>query len=142
MAIDADDQYADVIISYLRHLDTAAADGQSDRRLQVLILSRYNAGRVKVQPALDEVWTHLKVTYSTVHSAKGKEADYVIVVDLTAGGFPSGIEDDPLLAGDAHPGTLPARRGTPPVLRGAGPEPADPCSCSPWPTASPRSCSN
>jgi len=86
-----------VIISYLRHLDTAA-DGESDRRLQVLILGRYNAGRAKVQPVLDQQWTHLKVTYSTVHSAKGKEADYVIVIDLTAGGFPSGIEDDPLLA--------------------------------------------
>ena len=37
--------------------------------------------------------------FSTVHGAKGREADYVIVLDLNDGrwGFPSKIEDDPLL---------------------------------------------
>ena len=40
-----------------------------------------------------------RVEFSTVHRAKGREADYVIVLDLTDGrwGFPSSIEDDPLL---------------------------------------------
>ncbi len=36
--------------------------------------------------------------YSTIHSARGKEADYIAVIDVTAGGLPSTIEDDPLLA--------------------------------------------
>ena len=37
--------------------------------------------------------------FSTVHGAKGREADYVIVLDLNDGrwGFPSKVEDDPLL---------------------------------------------
>ena len=41
----------------------------------------------------------LTVEFSTVHRAKGREADYVIVLYLTAGrwGFPSKVEDDPLL---------------------------------------------
>ena len=38
-------------------------------------------------------------TFSTVHSAKGREADYVVVLDLKDGrwGFPSRIEDNSLL---------------------------------------------
>ena len=37
--------------------------------------------------------------FSTVHRAKGREADYVVVLDLKEGrwGFPSRIEDNPLL---------------------------------------------
>ena len=41
----------------------------------------------------------LRVEFSTVHGAKGREADYVIVLDLNDSrwGFPSKVEDDPLL---------------------------------------------
>lgn len=41
----------------------------------------------------------IHVETSTVHSAKGREADYAIVLDLVAGrlGFPATKEDDPLL---------------------------------------------
>ena len=40
-----------------------------------------------------------KVIYRTVHSAKGQEADYVVILDLkdSKHGFPCKIEDDPLL---------------------------------------------
>ena len=39
------------------------------------------------------------VEFSTVHSAKGREADYVIVLDLKDNkyGFPCRVEDDPIL---------------------------------------------
>ena len=54
-------------------------------------------------PALD-------LSYSTVHGAKGLEADYVVVLGVCAGryGFPSEITDDPLLdlvlaAPEQHP---------------------------------------
>jgi len=42
---------------------------------------------------------NLSLTKQTVHSAKGTQADYVIVVGMTAGryGFPSEIIDDPIL---------------------------------------------
>ena len=63
----------------------------------VLTLGRYRQRR-------DELPTpprkgSLRVEFSTVHGAKGREADYVIVLDLNDGrwGFPSRVEDDPLL---------------------------------------------
>ena len=39
------------------------------------------------------------IKFSTIHAAKGSEADYVFILNITDGflGFPSGIEDDPLL---------------------------------------------
>lgn len=97
IAVDTDDQYASVIIRHLRSLDVPASQ-PADRPLRVSILGRYNNGRAKVQAVMNRQWTHLQVGYSTIHSAKGKEADYVIIIDVTAGGLPSAIEDDPLLA--------------------------------------------
>ena len=68
-----------------------------ERSFSVLVLSRY-------WKSLDSVprrgWRKsLKVDFSTVHGAKGREADYVIVLDLRDDkwGFPSRMEDDPLL---------------------------------------------
>ena len=57
---------------------------------EVLVLGRYNNSR-KAVPA--------GVEFNTVHRAKGTQADYVVVVDLTDDrwGFPSQIDDDPLL---------------------------------------------
>ena len=57
---------------------------------EVLVLGRYNKSRDAV-PAGGE--------FNTVHRAKGTEADYVVVVDLADDrwGFPSQIDDDPLL---------------------------------------------
>ena len=41
-----------------------------------------------------------EITYLTVHSAKGLEADYIILINCNEGthGFPSLIEDDPILS--------------------------------------------
>lgn len=90
-------QYDRAVITYLQHLNTTVP-APPGRRLHVMILGRYRAGRTKVQAALTPGrWKHLQVDYSTIHSAKGKEADYVIIIDLTAGALPSTIEDDPLL---------------------------------------------
>ena len=43
--------------------------------------------------------TALRVEFSTVHSAKGREEDYAVVLDLKDDrfGFPSKVGDDPLL---------------------------------------------
>jgi DNA helicase-4 len=67
----------------------------------LLILSRYNhllPDRSALK-ALEKVWPGQIRTPLTVHRSKGLEADYVIVNGLTANkyGFPSEIEDDPLL---------------------------------------------
>lgn len=67
----------------------------------LLVLSRYNhllpdRGVLK---SLARIWPGRIMNPLTVHRAKGLEADYVIVKGLTADeyGFPSEIEDDPLL---------------------------------------------
>ena len=63
----------------------------------VLVLGRYRHSRDGLPTPLRR--GSLRVEFSTVHGAKGREADYVIVLDLNDGrwGFPSKVEDDPLL---------------------------------------------
>ncbi len=79
--------------------DIELRDGDDDQNAhEVLVLGRYGFNN----PGLTPNWTQngqLRVRYSTVHSAKGQEADYVIVLGLKSGryGFPSKIEDDPLM---------------------------------------------
>ena len=57
---------------------------------EVLVLGRYNKSRGYAPSGAG---------FSTVHGAKGTEADYTVVVDLKDGrwGFPSQIGDDPIL---------------------------------------------
>ena len=61
--------------------------------LSVLVLGRYKSSENVLQRK--SPWEE----FSTVHRAKGREADYVIVLDLKDGrwGFPSRIEDNSLL---------------------------------------------
>ncbi|HBA85381.1 MAG TPA: hypothetical protein DCZ95_14940 [Verrucomicrobia bacterium] len=69
------------------------------------ILRVYLLGRYKhLCPEVYRDWTAqfsetLKIEYSTVHSAKGMEADYVFLLAVNGGSFsfPSTITDDPLL---------------------------------------------
>ena len=58
-----------------------------------MALGRYNFSGEKLQGK--RPWEE----FSTVHRAKGREADYVVVLDLKDGrwGFPSRIEDNSLL---------------------------------------------
>ncbi len=68
----------------------ASARGNSH---SVLVLGRYNTSKDALPSKLP--WEE----FSTVHRAKGREADYVVVLDLKDGrwGFPSRIEDNSLL---------------------------------------------
>lgn len=72
------------------------ADG--DPAASVLVLGRYHHELESIR-VIDPRCSGLTITKSTVHAAKGREADYVIVVGVDDGlyGFPSRIEDDPLL---------------------------------------------
>ena len=75
----------------------------------VLVLGRYRDSEGVFDKAVDTIRTgndnaqatgdDLKMEFSTVHRAKGLEADYAIVLDLRHDrrGFPSQIEDDPLM---------------------------------------------
>ena len=69
-----------------------------DENASVLVLGRYRFLKQQINKA-GPLPAKLKIEFSTVHSAKGREADYVVVVDVVAGryGFPSEIEDDPIM---------------------------------------------
>ena len=80
-------------------LDRIATEvAQAEGRPSVLLLGRYwhlmpDMGPLqRNHPALD-------LSYRTVHTAKGLEADYVVVLGICTGryGFPPEIADDPLL---------------------------------------------
>ena len=69
-------------------------------RTTVLLLGRYKNDRPKGLRRWQRMFAeHLDVQFKTVHASKGLEAEYVYVLGLVEGrrGFPSQIEDDPVL---------------------------------------------
>jgi len=70
-----------------------------EKRAKVFIIGRYNHQEPKNSYRLRETYPDLDIRFTTAHSSKGREADYVIVIGLKCKGyaFPSQIEDDPLL---------------------------------------------
>jgi len=69
---------------------------RGSKKATVYILGRYN---FNIDWVPNDDFPTLKITYRTVHGSKGLEAEYVILVNLEYGryGFPSEIEDDPIL---------------------------------------------
>lgn len=69
------------------------------RKTSVYILGRYQHQRPRELEAWCQRFPVLDIQYLTVHSAKGLEADIVIVLGLHTGryGFPSRVPDDPLM---------------------------------------------
>ncbi len=70
------------------------------RKIQVMILGRYRND----EPGELGSWQRrfgdrLDIAYRTVHASKGLEAEHVFLINMIGGrrGFPSGIEDDPVL---------------------------------------------
>ena len=68
-----------------------------DPNCELFIVARYNRSLPKLSQ-VDGLWAG-PVSISTIHRAKGLEADHVIVLDVNSSGagFPSLIQDDPLL---------------------------------------------
>lgn len=66
-------------------------------KVEVDILGRYRFDRDVVPPKPPE---ELRVRFRTVHAAKGLEADFTLLPNLSSGryGFPSEIVDDPVLS--------------------------------------------
>ena len=83
---------------------------QTEGRPSVRLLGRYRHLKPDMG-TLRQTYPGLTLfDYGTVHSAKGQEADYVVVLGICAGryGFPTEITDDPLLdlvlaAPEGHP---------------------------------------
>ena len=66
--------------------------------MTVAVLSRTGFTRDTINEAVKDLsWPHLDVSHSTVHAAKGQEADHVILPGLITGQFPNTRQDDPIL---------------------------------------------
>ena len=77
----------------------ASDDPTSSEAPTVLLLGRYRHTRPENMDQLVREHPELSLSYKTVHSSKGLEADCVVVLDMCAGkyGFPAEIADDPVL---------------------------------------------
>jgi DNA helicase-4 len=71
---------------------------ENDESASVLVIGRYRYLKQRLDEAAP-IPAKLKVRFSTAHSAKGQEEDYAVIVDVVTGrlGFPSEIEDDPIM---------------------------------------------
>lgn len=80
-----------------KRLEKIASFRSTTASTSVLVLGRYRRDMSLLPTDLDRY--RMKVQFLTIHSAKGLEADHVIVVGMVSDmlGFPSQIEDDPLL---------------------------------------------
>ncbi|MEA3512014.1 MAG: UvrD-helicase domain-containing protein [Campylobacterota bacterium] len=83
---------------------------EKDNKKSVMILARYNFlfkeirsdnyKKLEISPYLKNKYLTLQMSLASVHGSKGNEADYVIILNIDNGkfGFPSKIEDDPILS--------------------------------------------
>lgn len=87
-------QSEDTLNQIIKTIDMAKKGKES-----VFIIGRYNFLEPENLKRINRSYPDLTIGYTTAHSSKGLEADYVIIIGLTAGqyGFPSEITDDPLL---------------------------------------------
>lgn len=88
------DTIKDTISEVLKRIESSEEKGA-----QVFIIGRYNHQRPTNLNQFREEYPKLDIDYITAHSSKGKQSDYVIVIELISQGyaFPSQIEDDPVL---------------------------------------------
>lgn len=95
--------FAQACLRLLKRLDTflegIAGQWRSDEhhKLKVMVLWRYN--QLDPLKAAPPKFEHIEVSGLSFHRAKGLEADYTILLDVSEGdyGVPSRIEDDELL---------------------------------------------
>ncbi|MEO1378857.1 MAG: UvrD-helicase domain-containing protein [Pseudomonadota bacterium] len=82
----------------LRSLNQSGLCG--GKKTSVLLLGRYRYLAPSGLPQLRREFPSLDISFKTIHSSKGLEADHVILLSLYRGrtGFPSEIVDDPLLS--------------------------------------------
>lgn len=107
------DQVDDSAVTLLQHPKSAADEAlgrcleaiasdvklSEKKRASVFLIGRYRHVCPQNLKALQRRYSQLDLEFVTAHSSKGKEADYVIVLQVDDGrlGFPSQIEDEPLL---------------------------------------------
>jgi DNA helicase-4 len=100
-AAPSEDKLAGAVIEHLTRLNenvrTGSVQAGRDGKVSVFVLGRYNQDS-KYLPA--RRWSHLTVTFHTIHGSKGLEADYIVMPRVVKGsyGFPSKTMDDPVLS--------------------------------------------
>lgn len=74
-------------------------NASADKPLSVFLLGRNWFNEPKNLKQLRMQFPDLQIEYLTVHGSKGKEADYVVILDVASGeyGFPNQIVEDPVL---------------------------------------------
>ena len=89
------DQYG--VLSILNDLNERAKRENADR--SVLLLGRYDQTAHWDLDHLQRQYGRLRISFLTVHRAKGLEGDYAIIDNVIGGrlGFPCEIKDDPVL---------------------------------------------
>ena len=94
VTVIANDDPAHGLWDALHDIQARESDGRTP--VSVLVLGRYRRSRGALPSPRQG---RLRLEFSTVHAAKGREADYVVVLDLRDArlGFPSQHQEDPLL---------------------------------------------
>lgn len=94
LRVDKDEK---IRIAINKRIEEIASTLTNERKITVYVLGRYNQDR-QYMP-IKSVDSRVSVEFVTVHSSKGLEADHIIIPKMTSEtlGFPSRIEDDPVL---------------------------------------------
>lgn len=81
----------------------------STRRPKIMVLGRYRRDKPRNWPALERLCAkHVDLHYSTMHSSKGTEADYVMILNVIDRLVPNELVDDPIIqAAMPEPDTFP-----------------------------------
>ncbi|MEJ2802534.1 UvrD-helicase domain-containing protein [Comamonadaceae bacterium PP-2] len=93
--------YVEQQLAHMHHLlGIGKLTPANGARITVMLLGRYHHDK----PAILALWQsrfgdRLAINFHTVHGSKGREAEYVFVINVLGGtrGFPSQIQDDPAL---------------------------------------------
>lgn len=96
-------QLQDAIRGHLSNLHRALADGSAppgrNGKASVFVLGRYNADEQYVPARWQRDFGELlDVTFTSMHSSKGAEADYVVLPGMLRRGFPNLRREDPVLS--------------------------------------------
>ncbi len=77
--------------------EDSIGDTGSDK-IKVFIIGRYNFNVPANMKGIQSSFNRLDIEFTTAHKAKGRQADFVVIVGMTCGkyGFPTEIIDDPI----------------------------------------------